>query len=571
MVGLSRLLLFLFLGFSASIACAFNINIDVNGYAGSYKVNSVTYTGNQTINLAAGSYTFEHHPGSIGFTVDGSGNVTSLQTASATASGSTLTLITTVVQFDPQDYTYNYSIYGHSNISGVQNVTLITNTQHRLRNGLTAMITDFEVDGSGAITNVSHPNYIITSNAKITLKTAHVIIDPAKYTGTYKFSNVLYSGVNKVIMLVGAYDRIWLGSNGTIAHVVVDHELTITNVAQTNLILEKGKITFKTQPFTFYPGRFEGGYKLIGYEGTPKFGVHTFDIIPEATNRVDHRTGATIANFTINSSGYVTWNDGQSIRYERRAIYFKNQRVHIAKPTGFSGSWRVYYINEFTNQDVDLFLIPYTNFVLYSGSTGTTVHNFQVTDCASDVTVTTPAGDYTVSCISMDRVNLLDINPDVYTDIKSDFVLQYINRKYSATVGDFTLTHNGNTVPVFGGNFTEFLFKIPGLLQNGRNHVQFSGKDENTSTFTRNYIIWAGQNVVEVDTGSTSLNYDVTLNVIHTISGTDYYFGETKTTQNGKAYFLNVPNLYVWVSTTRNYVEQVGRFIDGDTQILLPQ
>lgn len=183
---MKNLIVFIIINFLAFSSHAANINFDVDGYVGLWGISpGPLYFGNQTIDLPAGVYNLVLPlGGSVEFTVNSDGTVTSSNLNTLMHSGSTLTFKNKSVYFDVGPYNYFYSI-------GFSNFKFGSDT-YRIPVGLSATIdildqtlATFYVNSEGNIYLNSGFDSFDSYGNTIVFKTVKVSFDTQMYIGPY--------------------------------------------------------------------------------------------------------------------------------------------------------------------------------------------------------------------------------------------------------------------------------------------------------------------------------------------------------------------------------------------------
>ena len=179
-------------------------------YQGTYSLYQITATvsGVQTVDLVTGLvgyYLRITHGVGFYFDVDGSGTVSSQNTAAASGNGSTLMFNTTTVTIVPSNPVMSYNVRGPASGGiGQRDIVLLPGLDNYISDIWPSQNLLFNVDGSG---NISSQNTAAAtgSGSILTFNKAPMTIDPASYTGSYRIKGytTTLSGVQSIAVVPG--------------------------------------------------------------------------------------------------------------------------------------------------------------------------------------------------------------------------------------------------------------------------------------------------------------------------------------------------------------------------------
>src|SRR5205823_4322568 len=170
-----------------------NVTVNPGGFTGPFEIYGLTNWGHGapvTATVVPGlTYEVALYSSAFGFSVDGSGNVTSDNAAAATGSGSTLTFNTTNVTVNPGGYTRPFEIYGVTDwFQGAPlTATVVPGLTYEVALSGPGFL--FSVDGSGNVTS-DNAAAATGSGSTLTFNTTNVTINPGGYTGLFAFDDV---------------------------------------------------------------------------------------------------------------------------------------------------------------------------------------------------------------------------------------------------------------------------------------------------------------------------------------------------------------------------------------------
>lgn len=204
------------------------IQIDPVDYLGGYSpIGLDRYTGPQTLVLIPGAlWRIRFHAGAeANFTIDASGNVSTMDTDSITAAGNTVTFKNTPVQFDPVDYLGSYTPLNFDPYSGVQTLALIPGLNWGVRFGNGQA--DFAIDAAGTVTTTDTDS-ITAAGSTVTFNNVDVTIDPGTFTGDYRLDGIgNVSGIQDIVVVPGVPWRIISGGQRGPSFIVSENPCTV--------------------------------------------------------------------------------------------------------------------------------------------------------------------------------------------------------------------------------------------------------------------------------------------------------------------------------------------------------
>ena len=321
------------------------VTIEPDAFAGFYDVAGIgRYSGAQNLELAEGTYTLRVlGVANFEFAVNASGAVTSLNSAAATGSGSTLTLANTQVNVDPGAFDGFYDLVGR--LSGPQSYTLVPGiNDYAIKIQGTSRLT-FDVDASG---NVSSDNAAAaTGNGNtLTFANTQVNVDPGAFVGYYDLidrlsgpqSYTLVPGINDYAIKVQGTSRLTfdIDASGIVSS---DNVAAATGNGNT--------LTFANTQVTVDPGAFVGYYDLIDR----LTGIQNYTLVPGLDNYSVKVAGSIPLTFDLDSSGQVSSDNPIAAVGNGSVLEFQTSTIQI-DPGGYPSLWYVTSIPDGTGVQI---------------------------------------------------------------------------------------------------------------------------------------------------------------------------------------------------------------------------
>ncbi|MBS1119889.1 MAG: hypothetical protein H6Q90_2117 [Deltaproteobacteria bacterium] len=279
--------------FAGTASAATTVVFDPGGYSGAYAAPTSGYvTGESSVTLAAGTYSASIlGVGSISFSVDAPGNVTSLSPESATGIGNRLVFKNATAVIDPGAYTGTYTfLYGPAApvASGPRDFVLVPGMPLVWSVSLPGIgYIRFNLDAQGNVVSTT-PDSATGVNGTLLFRNTAVEIDPAGYTGAYTFlygpAAPVASGPRSFVLVPGAalgwavrlpalaaigYVRFSLDGAGNVVSQSTDSATAIGN-----------KLLFKNATIVADPDGYTGTY-TVGPVGSLS-GISTVVLVPGA-------------------------------------------------------------------------------------------------------------------------------------------------------------------------------------------------------------------------------------------------------------------------------------------------
>ena len=226
----------------------------------------------------------------VNFEVDAAGDVTSLNPAAMTGSGSLLTFENRTIQIDPAAYTGEWWLTNvQAPTSGAASAVVVPNLgfQIRVASQGTAAV-NFEVDPAGDITSLN-PAAMTGSGNLLTFENTTIQIDPAAYAGDWWLTNVLTvtSGPASAVVVPNLGYQIRVAGSGFGAfNLAVD---AAGDVAALNAAAASGAgslLTFNTTVIQVDPGALIGGWSILGVTAALT-GTQGVIVVPGVSYQVD--------------------------------------------------------------------------------------------------------------------------------------------------------------------------------------------------------------------------------------------------------------------------------------------
>ncbi|HJQ98697.1 MAG TPA: putative metal-binding motif-containing protein, partial [Candidatus Polarisedimenticolaceae bacterium] len=311
------------------------IQVDPGSWPGEYRIaGGPVVTGAGSADLSPGTYTVGlRFVGDVTFSIDGSGNVTSLTPDSADGVGNTLVLKNTTVTVDPGAYTGGHRVLWFAFGSGVRTYPLVPGlTLTYQLNVQFAGDVFLQVDGVGSVVNLT-PASATASGSTLTLQNATVDIDPGAFTGSYRgmVGMPFVTGPHSYVVVPGP-TMPWAAAvqgSGDIFY-RVDTPGTVVCLTPGSATASGSTLTFKNATVHVDPGAYPGLYAMLG--SPLGLGPRTFTVVPGPTMpwfiglqfvgdlhfRVD--TPGTVVNLSPDSMDVT---GGDTVVLRNRTIYVK--------------------------------------------------------------------------------------------------------------------------------------------------------------------------------------------------------------------------------------------------------
>lgn len=295
---------------TTAYAQTFPVNFDPGNYSGRYLVPGVGFvTGPVTANLAPGFHFIDNGTsvGGSGFQidVDGSGNVTSLNTDAAVGAGNTLTFNNTDVQVDPLSYLGRYFLtpFAFTPFFGSNTFTLIPGLTYAIDNGTVVGGSSFQfaVDGAGNVTSLN-TDAAVGAGTTLTFNNTNVVVDPSDHTGVFFLSSFAFTpfvGSQTFLLIPGLRYAVDNGAviGGATFQFDVDGSGSVTSLNAGAAQGDANALAFNCVSVTVDPTTLTGTYKV---NQDTFSGLSDITLIPTLVNRV--HVGAAFADITADQS-----------------------------------------------------------------------------------------------------------------------------------------------------------------------------------------------------------------------------------------------------------------------------
>ncbi len=301
-------------GFSFSVAADGSVTVSnpvaAEGGASRLRFHTVpvtvepgAYAGFWTLHLAAnklqGPHTLQLVPGlsqllrvggygSVRFELAADGTVSTQATASATASGSTLTLRTTPVAFDPGDYAGSWSLDGISTqlLQGPRTLALVPALSYRLNVGGWGGF-PFSVAADGTVSTEATASATASGQA-LTFHTVGVSINTRDYAGFWSIDAVtpqLQQHTHTVRLVPGVQYRLFIGGRDGFSFAVAA-DGSVSTGATASAVGHGGTLVLNTVPVRIAPYDPSLAWGVDAALSPLPFhwsGTHTLKLVPGIT------------------------------------------------------------------------------------------------------------------------------------------------------------------------------------------------------------------------------------------------------------------------------------------------
>ncbi|MCC7261111.1 MAG: VCBS repeat-containing protein [Candidatus Latescibacteria bacterium] len=338
-----------------STSYAFPIQVDPGAYAGFYKVDDrPLVSGASAVYLVAGEHVVNNGSEStFVISVDGSGNVTSLNPAAAQGIGSTLRFNTTTITVDPGSYSGNFTFMSYGQrvlVTGLQSYVVIPGLRYGIDNGtlVGASIFAIDVDASGNVTS-RNPGAAHGSGSTLYFNNSTITVDPGSYTGNYTFisygQRVLVAGLQSYVVIPGLRygidDGTLVGGSAFVFDVDASGNVTSQNPGAAHS--SGSTLYFNNTTITVDPGSYTGKYTFISYgQRVLVTGLQSYVVIPGLRYGIDNGTlaGGSAFVFDVDASGNVISQNPGAAQGSGPTLVFGNTRIHV-DPTTYTGPYTV--------------------------------------------------------------------------------------------------------------------------------------------------------------------------------------------------------------------------------------
>jgi hypothetical protein len=363
-----------------SPAQAFPVSINPGGFQGGWEVGGTPgSSGPGTVDLAAGSYFLLIGETWIPFDVGPTGSVSTTAAGTATAAGTTITLLNSAVMIDPGAFQGGYSISRVTDwASGPQTVQLVPGTSYTVWVGEGSL--DFDVASNGQVTTTATGAATATGST-LHLLTTSVTVDPGAFQGIFSVSNVTdwVSGRITLALVPGISYLIWLGEGLLDFDVATNGQ--VTTGATGTATASGNTVTFLTSVVAIDPGAFRGIYDISRVMDWTS-GAQNVTLVPGLTYSLELGEGN--FDFDLGTSGQVTTTATGIATATGNTLRFLTSVVAIA-PGAFQGIYDISRVMDWTSGAQNVTLVPGLTYSLELGE-----GNFDF-DLATNGQVTTTA------------------------------------------------------------------------------------------------------------------------------------------------------------------------------------
>jgi len=277
------------------------VTVDPGAFAGGFRVQWFTFGGGvRTFPLVPGlTLTYPcnvQFSGDVFFQVDGAGSVVNLTPASATASGSTLSLKNALVSIDPGAFLGAYrSMPGAAFVTGPQSFTVVPGPTMPWAAAIQGSGDIFyRVDTPGTVVNLT-PDSATASGSTLTFKNATVHVDPGAYPGLYAVLGSALGLGPRTFTVVPGPTMPWFIGLQFVGDLFfrVDTPGSVVNLSPDSMDVTGGDtMVLRNRTIYVKPANLATPYNLVFYSlGT---GIRSFAVVPGPTLswRIDTFSGA---------------------------------------------------------------------------------------------------------------------------------------------------------------------------------------------------------------------------------------------------------------------------------------
>ncbi|WP_224248362.1 hypothetical protein [Hyalangium gracile] len=283
------------------------VSVNPAGYTGTWAIQGSTgmLQGQQWVTLVPG-LTYLLRVGAYGvifFDVGAGGAVSTQATASATASGNTLTLFSAPVTIDPGLYASGWSLEGaYGAGTGLRTLNLVPGQRYYVSIAGWGG-TFINVAANGTVSPES-PASATASGSTLTLKNAQVSFHARDYVGSWGVSNVFNSSqlTGSAQLVPGVQYRLYVGGAGGFLF-FVDGNGNVSTQATASATSAGGTLVLNTAPVRIAPRDSAQAWSLNAATVSlpvPWTGTHTLKLVPGVSYRL--HAGTSQADFNVSTT-----------------------------------------------------------------------------------------------------------------------------------------------------------------------------------------------------------------------------------------------------------------------------
>lgn len=365
----------LLVAIAASRAGAVPIAVDPGSFAGGWGVEGVQAAapGARTVELAPGSHRVTVAAlGGFQIEVAADGTVTVANGVSGTGGAGLLSFANAPVSVDPGAFDGTWSVVGVATPrSGRADVVVVPGVGYFFAAGGVGV---FAVTiGAGGAVRVDNGVSGVGGLGTLLLHTTPVRIDPAAFAGEWGLAGVtgFVTGDRTFDLVPGVRYFLFVGGVGAF-DVILDGDTDVVVRNGASAVGGPGTLTFNTIRVQVDPGAFTGRWAVSRVPVDGAFGFTTGPgevvLVPQATTTTapmylfvagaEGQFGVDVA-----ADGTVSAANGVSADGGPGSLRFRTTPVTV----DYSGSWRVFFVNEFTSGPGTLDLVPGARYVLQTG------------------------------------------------------------------------------------------------------------------------------------------------------------------------------------------------------------
>ena len=320
-----------------SIAWGVQVTIDPVDYLGGWNLpGQPMQSGAQTLDLQPGLNAIQIGAiGSIGFTVDASGLVSSNNPASATGGQNLLTLKNQTINIDPNQFSGQWVILGVTSSSNSSaSVTLVPSMAYRFAMGGIGIV-DTNLNSS-SILSANNSTSFASTPGNVQFNILNTEIDPVAFVGSYFIPGVTsaaLSGPNNLNLVIGAAYQINIGTS--FFRFLIDDASSISilnnSMAATTLV---NKITLNNSTIDVMTNGFAGDWAVS--LGTGPLNMDQTIVLITDIDFTLFVAGGNLANFKINDNGQVQVLSGNQATGGIGSLSFNTVKL-VIDPFSYTG------------------------------------------------------------------------------------------------------------------------------------------------------------------------------------------------------------------------------------------